>query len=1431
MNKKNLNLYRHELKCKNIFLFVYGITRSNSFAFANLIRTSIKTTLIAFMLIAAWIATIDVKGQNINFSISKGTVYKRDVITFTNNSTGLPANTNYLWTFSPCLFSTDTTIHEICDTTVVGTGIGITGYFDIKDSATITLTAMDNNGKSLPYTPKIIKIAVRSVLISCPTASCNDAVNDPCVNLVCNGNFDYFNPCPDAAGEICYAAPWVTTPAGSSPDYYNSCFSGSTNSNNMNNVSTPMNSWTILYPHSGNGYAGYLAYVAGGGSLVNTREYIQAQLKSTLVVGQKYKIEVFADLASKAQYKTNGLQVYLSSSLPQAPAPEQLITGVTGLPGFFDLTPNDADCIVTSNQWTKLSKIITATSNLSYISIGNFKADNDATFYRHNWNSGVAVSMIIIDDVSIKLAPNVVATPNTAVCSGTTVTINSNYPCSHVWSSVPNDQTLAGQTTNNIITVSPTVTTTYYLTTNDPDLNTSVTVTVNQPPSFTITGNANNCATTCQYTISNFTSAIWTWSVNGSPAQVFTTNPFTINWGASGLNLQDLGGTITVTANNNGCITTSTFNVNGCCSGTPPNTFNDATIDSSSTIINSNIVINGTLTITNNGSIYPTVNWSVVHVYLGPNAKIIVNPGCTLNIDRNSVLKACDSTLWDGIYVYGTGLVYISLSTVEEALNAVVSNSGGTFQISNSKLKNNYNNIIINPYSGAYNSYIKNTVINCTWPLLVPYNNQRTYSGIIINELASTWSIGDASSSSYNNTFDNMWFGIVSTKNSNLTTQNITIQNNTFTNISYCYSSPLPPYLITHNPNASAITFTGNGCSSKGQACTLTVGGTGTYSGNKIGTTAGNCYQGVVVSGKTNTTIRGNTFTNNSLNGAFVNNVMYAPISITNNTFDNITGTAISTYNTNSVLAITSNTINPTNVNTTNVGISVSDNYTITGTNPYTASTAVSMNTIKNCYTGIFGTVPTGVSQPTFIVYDNIVNMPATLSANYNYGIRVENCVPAHVYVNTVSWSGTPNSSSVGTLQGIRLMNCTGSTIEFNTITKMGSGIYCNLPENPSTLACNTMNGCYNGVYLDNTSIGDQGASTSPFGNQWPNNIGAYRVTGNLVSGATVKWYYETGANYTLATGQYYVTNGLFNPYSTGTSGDICSGGSSSSSSSMNANSATTMSAGVATTSITTSAQRQSYLGVDNTNLTASNVSAYTNESDYFIKKNGYKLIGKDTTILHLGLTDDKTYQQFYYRVKASNIGKFDQISSLISSGTFAAALAQNTSIIPLNIMETNTQTVNNIYLHTWANNQFALAKADSVTLKAIAIQHPYKAGDGVFLARVMLQYYPDNKLTTSSSRLANDNIANEVAEQQIIHAYPNPAKNELNISFNQPDGSYYTLELTNLLGKTIYKKALTANTNVVTISLSDVANGIYICRISNSNNINLYNDKLIIIK
>ena len=317
------------------------------------------------------------------------------------------------------------------------------------------------------------------------------------------------------------------------------------------------------------------------------------------------------------------------------------------------------------------------------------------------------------DNVTVTVNPKptvtVTASPSSTICTGFGTILTASGATSYSWS----PSTGLSATTGTSVTASPTTTTTYTVTGTDNNgcTNTSsITVTVaSPPPAFTISGNFDNCATTCQYTISPFTTTntTWTWSVNGSPAQAFTTNPFTINWGTSGLNLLSSGGTITVTATNSGCTTTSTFKVSGCCQGDGNvKVYNDTTINATPNpqVSNGSIIINGILTISGTNT---NVIWSADKVKLGSNAKIIINQGCTLYITNNSDLYAC-SSMWDGIYVNGTGIVNIDGSSIiEDAINAVVSNTGGVFKISQSTLLNNYNNIIINPYSGTYSSYIK----------------------------------------------------------------------------------------------------------------------------------------------------------------------------------------------------------------------------------------------------------------------------------------------------------------------------------------------------------------------------------------------------------------------------------------------------------------------------------------------------------------------------------------------------------------------------------------------------------------------------------------------------------------------------------------------------------------------------------------------------
>ena len=107
--------------------------------------------------------------------------------------------------------------------------------------------------------------------------------------------------------------------------------------------------------------------------------------------------------------------------------------------------------------------------------------------------------------------------------------------------------------------------------------------------------------------------------------------------------------------------------------------------------------------------------------------------------------------------------------------------------------------------------------------------------------------------------------------------------------------------------------------------------------------------------------------------------------------------------------------------------------------------------------------------------------------------------------------------------------------------------------------------------------------------------------------------------------------------------------------------------------------------------------------------------------------------------------------------------------------------------------------------------------------------YYIDDvwvSLSTDTSGI------NEVAEKEIgMDIYPNPASDNVTILLNNIDNSQCTFELYDVVGNRIFSKEFKANQYSVIIPLDNVAKGVYICRILNSNNIKLYNSKLVIVK
>ena len=114
-------------------------------------------------------------------------------------------------------------------------------------------------------------------------------------------------------------------------------------------------------------------------------------------------------------------------------------------------------------------------------------------------------------------------------------------------------------------------------------------------------------------------------------------------------------------------------------------------------------------------------------------------------------------------------------------------------------------------------------------------------------------------------------------------------------------------------------------------------------------------------------------------------------------------------------------------------------------------------------------------------------------------------------------------------------------------------------------------------------------------------------------------------------------------------------------------------------------------------------------------------------------------------------------------------------------------------------------------------------------MARVLMQYFQTDYLNSSNMKIAHETPV--VSSNSEILVYPNPASDNVTLQFSNITNENCTFELFDAMGNKIFSKEFVSSENLVNVSLTNVAKGVYICRIIDSNHINLYNSKLVIIK
>jgi hypothetical protein len=202
-------------------------------------------------------------------------------------------------------------------------------------------------------------------------------------NLVPNPSFETNSQCPDAQSQIPRATPWAG-PVINSTDYFNVCATNTA-------LKVPLASAYFQPARTGDAYIGLYMLEA---SYMNSREYAQVQLLSSLQSGKCYYVEFYISLQNVCRYGVNNAAAYLSSSA----------LSTTGTDPLLNVTPqitNYKNPIVTDTlNWVRVSGIYKAQGGENYITIGNFKDDDntDTLFVNQSmFNS----AYYYIDDVSV----------------------------------------------------------------------------------------------------------------------------------------------------------------------------------------------------------------------------------------------------------------------------------------------------------------------------------------------------------------------------------------------------------------------------------------------------------------------------------------------------------------------------------------------------------------------------------------------------------------------------------------------------------------------------------------------------------------------------------------------------------------------------------------------------------------------------------------------------------------------------------------------------------------------------------------------------------------------------------------------------------------------------------------------------------------------
>ncbi|MBP6010272.1 MAG: T9SS type A sorting domain-containing protein [Bacteroidia bacterium] len=757
------------------------------------------------------------------------------------------------------------------------------------------------------------------------------------------------------------------------------------------------------------------------------------------------------------------------------------------------------------------------------------------------------------------------------------------------------------------------------------------------------------------------------------------------------------------------------------------------------------ILINGTLTI--------DVDFTFIgcdHIVMGPNARIIVEPGRYFQVLTSHVYSC--GAMWQSIELNPTASLKISDTHIEDGLTAVKSwGTPALLEVTGNTFDANKTSVEL--FDGSFtNATFYGNMFYCT-RYIKPATNLEWASQHFLLHDADKVQIG-AIGKSENHFFDAIR-GIHSIRS------NVSVQNNVFGR--------------DHNPNAKfGVYATGYPAGILSLPYDLQVG-------NEASNTFSDLHVGIYTANHYNLQAQNNTLEDNRI-AISTFQCMERNIDIRENTIrlSKNPGFGIQLQNNHqAMIQVRNNQVNNAQDPfdpATEGGVGILVNNSVESI----SSLSIKENEVAHCATGIRLMNQNGAvvaaNQISYAVPDAWID----LGLGYRNGIQVQGSENFDVSYNSVVRDCQTCSDVVGQpeyFRGITSDLTTAAHIHDNYLIKAPQGILVRRESFGGYYNCNYFSGGNVGFNFDQAQIDPQGGPMNSTDNQWVNydNV-RLKIAGELdPPGFRADWFFD------VSQGVSYDPN-PYDPdvliYRTGLSNNNC-------------------------------AQFPPTIDPQVSLLRLINDSAYTDylfEKKLYDRKVAYGKLRDSLQLLYAGTAYDVELQNFFNVYALSNQGYLKEIEDLLVNNELAQAAVLNLGLVPTNLHEYNSVEVNKVVIESVGDSIY-YNPTQRQELIAIAYQNPIIGGEAVYRARAILRLDLEDMPIGFRSAVSPIN-------ENVIRLWPNPTTGQLHLISSLPLSAGSVLSIYSSVGEKLLDRCILPGSTTETIELGNLPGGVYLLRV-----------------